>query len=145
MMPSLSCQVNFGTPVNQLCVDITEYQEFVFLLGLLWKADVDQVKAHWVCSLFAIGLFDLGKKVCTIIFENCLLFWSFAKLQIFVEIKDKTIVLSDILSLAGHMIDRIQQLKEKTSKLTLLAQTPPTLLEWMRKQVMIFVLVLILT
>ena len=45
-------------------------------------------------------------------------------------------VLTDTLSIVGHMIHQlIQQVKDKTGKLTLLAQTPPTLLEWMRKQV----------
>lgn len=49
---------------------------------------------------------------------------------------DKEAVLGDLLSLAGYMTEQlIQNVQEKSSKLSLLAQTPPTLLEWIRKQV----------
>lgn len=51
-------------------------------------------------------------------------------------IGDKSAVLNDLLSLAGHLLDQlIHNIEEKSSKLAMLAQTSPTLLEWMRKQV----------
>ena len=48
---------------------------------------------------------------------------------------DKEAVLGDLLSLAGYMTEQLIQNVQKSSKLSLLAQTPPTLLEWIRKQV----------
>ena len=62
MMASPIGQVTL-TPMNKLCVEVTEYQDFVFLLGQLWKVNMDQLKAHWVCNLYAIGSSDQGKKV----------------------------------------------------------------------------------
>lgn len=51
-------------------------------------------------------------------------------------IDDKKDVLEDLLSLAGHLTDiLIDQIQDKKSKLALAAQTPPTLFEWIRKQV----------
>lgn len=56
--------------------------------------------------------------------------------QIFLMIGDKSAVLNDLLSLAGHLVDQlIHDIEEKSSKLAVLAQISPTLLEWMRKQV----------
>ena len=77
MMSSMNCQINSAS-VDQISVDVTEYQDFVFLLGQFWKVDVDQVKSYWVCNLFAIGLFDNGKKVNkTICLHNLSLFFYF--------------------------------------------------------------------
>ncbi len=56
-------------------------------------------------------------------------------LQIFLAVSDKTAVLQDVLCLAGHVTDLLVHHLEKSTKLTVLAQTPPTLLEWTRKQV----------
>ena len=51
-------------------------------------------------------------------------------------VEDKTAVLNELLSLAGYLIDQlIHNIGDKSSKLAVLAQTSPTLLEWMRKQV----------
>ncbi len=45
-------------------------------------------------------------------------------------------MLNDLLSLAGSITDHLLHSKEeRATKLALLAQTSPTLLEWMRKQV----------
>jgi hypothetical protein len=57
-------------------------------------------------------------------------------LQILLMIEDKTTVLNDLLSLAGYLMDQlVHHTEDKSSKLAMLAQTSPTLLEWMRKQV----------
>lgn len=54
---------------HELHVELTEFQDFVFLLGKLWKVDLDHVKSHWVCNMFAGGLVDQGKGVS--IFSQC--------------------------------------------------------------------------
>lgn len=57
-------------------------------------------------------------------------------MQVFLKISDKTVVLSELVSLAGYLTDRlVHDIEDKSLKLALLAQTSPTLLEWMRKQV----------
>ena len=58
------------------------------------------------------------------------------ELQILLMIIDKSVVLSDLLSLAGHLTDYLlHNMERRNKKLALLAQTSPGLLEWMRKQV----------
>lgn len=51
------------TSIQELCMNVTEFQDFVFLLGKLWKVDLAEVKNHWTLSLFADGLADQGKSV----------------------------------------------------------------------------------
>lgn len=48
---------------NQLAVDLTEFQDFVFLLGKHWELNLDQIRRHWACALFASGLPDHGHSV----------------------------------------------------------------------------------
>ena len=61
MTPSVNSHVNFDTA--PIIVDISEYQEFVFLLGRLWKITLSTIEIYWILNLFAVGLFDEGKKV----------------------------------------------------------------------------------
>ena len=51
------------TSSQELCVNVTEFQDFVFLLGKLWKVDLDEIKNHWTVTLFADELVDQGKSV----------------------------------------------------------------------------------
>ena len=52
-------------------------------------------------------------------------------------INEKAVILDVLLSLCGHLTEcLLHNLEEQSAKFALLAQTPPTLLEWMRKQVM---------
>lgn len=46
-------------------MEVTEFQDFVFLLGRLWKLDLDEIKNYWTINLFADGLFNQGKNVST--------------------------------------------------------------------------------
>lgn len=53
-------------------------------------------------------------------------------------IEDKPKVSSELLSLAGFLCDHmIKTMENKTEELALLAQTPPTLLQWINKQVLL--------
>ena len=74
MTPSLNSHVNFGSTHQ---VDIAEYQEFVFLLCRLWKISLDHIVTHWVANLFAVGLFDLGKKVESLLFWNIIYYTTY--------------------------------------------------------------------
>ena len=57
-------------------------------------------------------------------------------LQVFLGIEDKTRCSQELLTLAGCLADHlINGIANKQEKLVMLAQTPPTLLEWLRKQV----------
>ena len=44
-------------------LDIKDFQDFVFTLGKLWSLDLDRIKNHWTCNLFAGGMVDHGKNV----------------------------------------------------------------------------------
>ena len=66
-----TCQILSKTPPDDICVDITEFQDFIFVLSQLWKLDLDVIKSYWVCNLFAGGLIDLGKRVCQLVASNC--------------------------------------------------------------------------
>lgn len=48
---------------NQLAMDLTGFQDFVFLLGKHWELNLDHIKSHWACSLCASGLVDHGSRV----------------------------------------------------------------------------------
>ena len=50
-------------------------------------------------------------------------------------INEKGVILDLLLSLCGYLTECLLHNLEQSTKLALLAQTPPTLLEWMRKQV----------
>jgi len=61
MTPSVNSRVNFDA--SPITVDVSKYREFVFLLCRLWKVALNYIETHWILNLFAIGLFDEGKKV----------------------------------------------------------------------------------
>ena len=63
MTSAFDCPALFGVSTDALCIDVSEYQDLVFVLAQLWKLDLDRIKNHWVCNLFAAGLVDQGKKV----------------------------------------------------------------------------------
>lgn len=71
MFSSLGCKA-VSTSAHELCVDPTDFHDFVFLLGTLWKLDLDEIKNHWVYNLFADGLIDQGK--CVSVIEFIVLF-----------------------------------------------------------------------
>ena len=48
---------------NDYCVDLVNFEDFVFLLGKHWKLDLDCLKNHWACNLFANGFVNQGKNV----------------------------------------------------------------------------------
>ena len=64
MMSTPNCQAMARIPTDEICLDVMEFQDFIFLLGQLWKMDLDKIKNHWVCNLFAAGVIEQGKKVC---------------------------------------------------------------------------------
>lgn len=53
------------TPLPQL--EVVEFSDFIFLLAQLWGLDIDSIKQHWVCNLFAAGLGEHGRDVRFII------------------------------------------------------------------------------
>jgi len=56
--------------------------------------------------------------------------------QVFLGISDKSKVSQELLSLAGCIADHlIHKIDVKSEKLALIAQIPPSLLEWLRNQV----------
>ena len=44
-------------------LELTDLDDFVFLLGELWGLDVDSIRLHWVSNLFGAGKEAYGKKV----------------------------------------------------------------------------------
>lgn len=50
-------------------IEVSEIEDFVFLLAELWELDIDDIKRHWVLNLFACGHGDHGREVwksCTL-------------------------------------------------------------------------------
>jgi hypothetical protein len=60
--PTMFTQYGSG-PVYTVAVDLTEFQDFVFLLGKHWELNLDQIKTHWTCTLCASGSIDHGNRV----------------------------------------------------------------------------------
>lgn len=122
-------------------LEVTEFTSALFLLGELWRVEMDAVHKHLVMCLFAAGLGNRGREVRMhpeiyfFPFHSLHTFHYFPE-QAFQSIEHKSRVCPDLLSLAGYLTDHlIQQIASKPDRLALTAQIPPTLLEWVRKQV----------
>ena len=44
-------------------IEVSEIEDFIFLLAELWELDIDNIKRHWVLNLFACGHGDHGREV----------------------------------------------------------------------------------
>ena len=44
-------------------IEVSEIEDFIFLLAKLWELDIDDIKGHWVLNLFACGHGDHGREV----------------------------------------------------------------------------------
>ena len=53
-------------------VDVSEFSDFVFLLGDEWALNGDDIRLYWVLNLFAAGLAENGKEVCLCVCEHCI-------------------------------------------------------------------------
>lgn len=65
-MTNLDQKVITTSSTQELCMNVTEFQDFVFLLGRLWKLDLDEIKNYWTVTLFADGAANQGKSVSAI-------------------------------------------------------------------------------
>lgn len=144
-------------------VEVSEVGDLIFLLAELWELKSDSIKRHWVLNLFASGHGDHGREVYTThthtdrhtracthtlgkvarlcLYEAIILFLNHRPMlsmctQVFLGISDKSKVSQELLSLAGCIADHlIHKIDVKSEKLALIAQIPPSLLEWLRNQV----------
>lgn len=51
-------------------MNVSEFQDLVFLLGRLWKLDLDEIRNHWTLALFARGLVHQSKNVSDWLVSN---------------------------------------------------------------------------
>lgn len=61
--PEMTPSLNFMALSGILPDELIEFQDFVFVLGKLWKLDVSHIQQYWTCNLFAKGMVAQGKSV----------------------------------------------------------------------------------
>ena len=61
-------QTVFATSSTSMCTNVTDFQDYVFLLGRLWKLDLDELKSYWTVALLSSGVFSQGKSVSVLDF-----------------------------------------------------------------------------
>ncbi|XP_019855954.1 PREDICTED: rab3 GTPase-activating protein non-catalytic subunit-like isoform X1 [Amphimedon queenslandica] len=116
--PSIASLVSFSSlrsqPVTQCSCSAKGYTEISLSLSSLWG--VSGVQYHWIANLLCAGFTDKGLNI----------FHSLSS--------EKESVANQLLHVTGQLCGYLMNNIEVSRQSSVLAQSPPSLLEWIRKQ-----------